>query len=249
MSHAVRLVDPEPPGTATRQEFEAETALADAGLGDDAHHLSVARLGAGERRFQGMQIRVPAHEARESARSRHLEAGAKRSNAHEHEDPHRRLHPFHGERSQILQLEEAGDQLRRVLGQVDLSGLRELLHPCGEPDRVALRGVVHAQVVSDRPDHHLAGVEPHPDREVETARQPELVGVASQGVAQVEGGVAGPLGVILECDRRAEESHHAVAGVVGHRPLEAMHAVGEERREALHDVVEDFGIDLLGEIH
>ena len=55
--------------------------------------------------------------------------------------------------------------------------------------------------------------------------------------------------MILECDRRAEESHHAVAGVVGHRPLEAMHALGEERREALHDVVEDFGIDLLGEIH
>ena len=78
MSHAVRLVDPEPPGTATRQEFEAETALADAGLGDDAHHLSVARLGAGERRFQGMQVRVPAHEAREAARSRHLEAGAKK---------------------------------------------------------------------------------------------------------------------------------------------------------------------------
>ncbi len=41
----------------------------------------------------------------------------------------------------------------------------------------------------------------------------------------------------------------AVARVLVDRPLEAVHAVGEDLEEAVHDPVPVLGVDLLGEIH
>ena len=40
--------------------------------------------------------------------------------------------------------------------------------------------------------------------------------------------------MVLVCDRGAEERHDAVAGVLVDRPLEAVHAVGEKVKEAVH---------------
>ena len=61
--------------------------------------------------------------------------------------------------------------------------------------------------------------------------------------------VAGALRVILVRDRRAEERHDAVAGVLVRRALEAVHAVGEDREEAIDDAVPLFRVELLGELH
>ena len=133
-----------------------------------------------------------------------------------------------------------------MLRDVHLARLGDLLHARREAHDVPLRGVVHAQVVADRADHHLARVETHPDREVESTAEAQFVGVAAQRLLEVERRVAGALRVVLMGDGRAEERHDTVAGELGDRPLEAMHALGEERSEALHDLVEDLGIDLLG---
>jgi hypothetical protein len=65
----------------------------------------------------------------------------------------------------------------------------------------------------------------------------------------VERGVAGALRVVLVRDRRAEEGHDAVAGVLVHRPLEAVHAVGEDLEEAVEDLVPLFRVELLCKIH
>ena len=61
--------------------------------------------------------------------------------------------------------------------------------------------------------------------------------------------VACGLGVILVRDRRAEERHDAVARVLVHRALEPVHALGEDREEAVEDLVPLLGIDLLGQLH
>ena len=74
-------------------------------------------------------------------------------------------------------------------------------------------------------------------REAEALRAPQLVRVAPQRVAQVQRRVAGALRVILVRDRRAEERHDAVAGVLIDRALEAMHAFREDREEAVEDRV------------
>src|SRR5262245_25062312 len=55
--------------------------------------------------------------------------------------------------------------------------------------------------------------------------------------------------MILVRDRGAEERHDPVAGVLVHRPLEPVHAVGEKLKEAVQDGVPSLGIDLLGEFH
>jgi hypothetical protein len=54
------------------------------------------------------------------------------------------------------------------------------------------------------------------------------------------------LRVILVSDRRAEEGHDSVAGVLVDRPLEAVNAIREDMEEAVEDLVPLFGIDLLG---
>ena len=55
--------------------------------------------------------------------------------------------------------------------------------------------------------------------------------------------------MVLVCNRRAEEGHDAVAGILIDRAFEAMDPVGEDREKPIHDLVPLLGIDLLGEIH
>ena len=62
-------------------------------------------------------------------------------------------------------------------------------------------------------------------------------------------GVAGALRVIFVGNRCAEERHDSIASVLIDRPLEAVHALGEDREETIHDPVPLLGIELLGEIH
>ena len=135
--------------------------------------------------------------------------------------------------AQVLQLEVALDEPRRVLRETDVPGLGERLHALRQADDVALRRVVHAQVVADAADHHLARIEADADAERHAVLRAHLVGVLAHRVAQVQRGVAGALRVVLMRDRRAEERHDAVAGVLVHGAFEALHAVGEDREEAV----------------
>jgi hypothetical protein len=88
--------------------------------------------------------------------------------------------------------------------------------------RPLARRIVHAQVVSDLPDDHLARVEAHPDREADPALALELLHVPPQFLLQVQRRVTGTLRMILVRDRRAEQRHDPVAGVLVDRALEAM---------------------------
>ena len=55
--------------------------------------------------------------------------------------------------------------------------------------------------------------------------------------------------MILVRERRPEERHDAVAGVLVHRALEAMHALGEDREEAIEDAMPLLGVEPGGEVH
>src|SRR5262249_7185702 len=157
--------------------------------------------------------------------------------------------PLDPHRAEVAKGEEAGGELRGVLRDERAPRLRQLLHPLREPHRVALRGVVHAQIVTDRADHHLARVDAHADGEVETAREPQRVRVAAERVGQMERRPAGALRVVLVCDGCAEEGHDAVARVLVYRALEAVHTLGEDREEAVHDAVPFLGVEALRELH
>jgi hypothetical protein len=51
---------------------------------------------------------------------------------------------------------------------------------------VALRGIVHAEIVADPADHDRAGIEADPRREVEPSLAAQLLREAAQLVAQME---------------------------------------------------------------
>jgi hypothetical protein len=109
--------------------------------------------------------------------------------------------------------------------------------------------VVHSQIVADLSDHHVTGVEAHPHREADSFLEAKLVRVAAKILLEGERGVTGSLRMILVCDRCTEQRHDPVAGILVDGTFEAVDSIGQDREEAIHDLVPFLGIDLLGEVH
>jgi hypothetical protein len=114
---------------------------------------------------------------------------------------------------------------------------------------VADRGVLEPEVVADRPNDHLAGVEPDPNREVEALRAAQLARVLAEVVVEVKRGEAGAAGVVLVREWRAEQGHRTVAREFVDCALEPVDAVGDDREEAVHDPLPGLGVGELGEPH
>src|SRR5262249_25005105 len=70
-----------------------------------------------------------------------------------------------------------------------------------------------------------------------------------QLLLKMQSGVARTLRVVFVSDRRPEQRHYSVACVLIDGALEAMNAFGEDREEAIHDLMPVLGIDLLDQIH
>ena len=82
-------------------------------------------------------------------------------------DAHRLGDALHAELAEILELEVAARRAPPSPRQIAGIGRRERLHALRKADGVALRRVVHAQVVADRADHDLARVDAHAGREAD----------------------------------------------------------------------------------
>jgi hypothetical protein len=98
---------------------------------------------------------------------------------------------------------------------------------------VTLRGVVHPEIVADLSDNYLPRVEAYSHREVKTARQSKLVGIAAKLILQVQGRVARALRVIFVRDRGTEEGHNPVAGILIYRTFEPVHAISQYLEETV----------------
>ena len=236
-------------GPAAFGELEAEPALPRPGLRHHADDLAVTGLRLLQCRFQRRHVGVAADEARQAAAARHIKTRARGADADQAMNRHGCAHSLHLEVAQIFQLEVPLHERCRRAGQVAGIGRGQRLHALRQTDGVALRRVVHAQVVTDLADDHLAGVNADARRKADAVRPFDLGGVARELDAQMQRRVAGALRVVLVRDRRAEQRHDAVAGVLVHRPLEAVHALGEDGEEAVEDRVPLFGIELLGQLH
>src|SRR5882672_6029942 len=178
-----------------------------------------------------------------------VEAGPDRTWTPQVEHPHGDARALEVLLPAVEEVEETRREPRRLLGHADAARRRQLLHAGGEPDDVTLRGVVHTQVVADSPDDDLARVEAHAHREIEPALAPHVFGERPEVARQLERGRAGALGVVLVGDRRAEERHDAVAGVLVDGPLVAVDAIREDPEEAIEEAMPLLGIDAFGELH
>jgi hypothetical protein len=249
VGYSVRLVDGNPACTAALGELVAEPALPGPGLGDHPHHLRVSRCRPLERRLEGGHLATAADESREAARVRRFQARPHPPHTLEIEDAQRLAQPLEPGLPKVSEREVAGNEACRILCEEHFPRLGDLLHPCREPYGMSLRRVIHAQVVSDPADDHLARIEAHADREVQTMLEPHLVRVAPKLPLEVQRRIAGTLCVVFVRDRRAEQRHDAVTSVLVDRALETVNSLGEDREEAIHDLVPLLGIDSLREIH
>jgi hypothetical protein len=113
---------------------------------------------------------------------------------------------------------------------------------------MALRGVIHPEIVADLTHDDFPGVEADAHREADGPFEPQLVRVKAKLLLKMECRVTGPSRMILVGDRRAEQRHDSVAGELIDGALEPMDAFAEDREEAIHDPVPFLGINLL-ELH
>ena len=127
----------------------------------------------------------------------------------------------------------------------DLAGLGDVEEPGGEIGGVAHRGVVHAQVASDRAHHHGTGVDPDAHAEVEPVYALDVGGERLEPFLDRQRRAERPRGVVLVGDRRAEERHDAVTEELVDRPLAAVDGREDHLEDAVHDAVDVLGVEAL----
>jgi len=133
---------------------------------------------------QLLHLLAPPDKARQAAVGAHLDARAQRPDALQLVDAQGVVHAFHREQPQVAEPEQPLHQPRGVLAQVRLARIGQLLHALRQPDRVALRRVVHAQIVADLADHDRAGVETDAHGKLQAALAFEVLPIALQLLAQ-----------------------------------------------------------------
>jgi hypothetical protein len=100
---------------------------------------------------------------------------------------------------------------------------------------LADRGVVHAEIASHRPHHHVAGVDADADLHLHAVGPPQDLAVRADLLLHAERRVAGAHGVILVGEGGAEERHDPVSHHLVDGALVAMDGL----HHPLHDGVED----------
>src|SRR5262249_13096813 len=128
------LEDRDPARATALDELGAQARLAGARLANDADHLTAAAARAFERGVERGHFTVAADERGEAAGPRAIEAGAERPHSLEIKAPDGLTHALDRGPTQILELEVPLDEACRMLGETNVPGLGERLHPVGEAD-------------------------------------------------------------------------------------------------------------------
>ncbi len=108
-------------------------------------------------------------------------------------------------------------------------------------------GVIHVEVAADRADHDFARVKPDADVHGVAAR--DAGRVASHGVLHPERRVARPHGVILVCERGAEQGHDPVAHDLVHRPLVPVDGLHHPLQDGVEKLARLLGVAISKQFH
>ena len=200
-----------------------EAGLAHPGLPDHRHHLPVADLRLREGLDEGGHFRVTADEARQAPRHPGLKAPAQRRRPDELEDRDGLWQPLHGDWPQGRDLHQPLHQPQGVGRQQNAPRGGELFHAGREMRRLAYGGVIHVQIIADRPHHDGAGVQAHAHLHANTMGAACLLGIGPDGSVHRESRIAGAQGMVFMRQRGPEQGHNAIAHDLIHRPLIAVH--------------------------
>ncbi len=215
-------------------ELADDARLADAGLAHQRHQAPLACAAPRERLAQPLHLGLAAHEARQAAHRRRLQAVARRARPGQLVHLDRVGDPFDRHRSEGRHGQEALGEPPRLRGEQRRAGPREALHLGRQVGGLADRAVVHVQIAADGAHHDLAGVEPDADLHVHALRAAQVAGQPVHLLVHPQRGVGGAHRVILVGHRRAEDGHDPVAEHLVHGALVAvdgLHHHGQHRIE------------------
>jgi hypothetical protein len=226
--------------------LQHEPRFADASLPGDEHHLSPPGLGLRKAVEQRGQLALTTDKGGKATFDGHIEAGPAAAGA-ENFECRRRRPPLHRYLAQVKCLKEARDQAVRGLADDHAPRPRILLQSRRQVGGVPHRGVVHAQVVADLPHDDRAGVDADAHLQGEAAPGVELLAILPHGALEPQSRMHRPPWAVLMGDRRPEQGHDAIAGVLVDRALEPVHLGGDPLEAAVDNLVHDLRIELLGE--
>ena len=117
---------------------------------------------------------------------------------------------FHLILAQVLEGEVSFPEMLRLPADDNLARLGETQEPRGEVRGVSHRRVVHAEVCADGADHHMAGVDAHPDLELNALRAAHVLAERPQALLNGQRSAEGAMRMILIGNGGAEQRHHAI---------------------------------------
>ena len=173
-------------------EFIEQAGLAHASLPHPGDHLPLPSPGTCQGLAQVLHLGIAPHKACQAPRHGRLQPRAHRPGPQQLIDLDGLRQPLHRHRPQGRDLDVALDQAQRVGGQQSRARTGELLHARRQMRGLPDGGVVHVQVVANRAHHHLAGVQPDADLDVEPLLAPQLLGIPADRLLHVQGGIARP---------------------------------------------------------
>ena len=153
--------------------------------------------------------------------------------------------PLHHHPEGTLGDGDAADKLECFARQVHLPARGDLHKSCREIDGIADDRIIHAQVASDIPGDHHAGMKPNVETEtggkLDRRRIIEPLDIGDQ----LEGAPGGPLRVIFMGQRCSEDRHDAVTDELVDRPLVLQDARDKIAEAVVQDGRNQFDIHLL----
>ena len=158
------------------QEFVEQARLADPRLAGQQDDRPLARRPRAGSAARAPQLAVAPDQRGQPALLRDLEPGAALHLARERVGADRLALSLHLEVAEILEDEHPIAEVLRPPADDDLARLGDVEEPGGEVGGVAHRGVVHAQVSSDRADHHGTGVDPDAHAELDPVHALDVSG-------------------------------------------------------------------------
>ena len=228
-----------------RVGFLDQPALADPGIADEEQDRPPPFVGPVERRADGRHLLLASDE-----RGVHAPGspnGPRSVQASEHPiGLDGTSFPFELHTAQRLDLEEVGDELVGVLGDLDCARLRRLLHAGGDVHGVTHRRVLLLEFRAHVAHHDRPGVDADADVQVEPSLPSHLLAERRDRGDDLEPCHHGALGVVLVSGRSAEERKDRVAHETGHRPLVPNDRLDQVRERLVHDVGPVLGVELLG---
>jgi hypothetical protein len=207
--------------------------------------------GAGDllRAAELLQLGVAADEPRQPPSDGRLQAGPRLAGPRHLVDLHRLGEAPHRHGAERLHLDVALDQRQRLGRDHDRAGIGDLLHPRGQVRSLSHRGVVHVEIAADGAHDDLPGVQPDTDLDHGRVRASYVFRVLLHAFLHPDRRIAGPHGVVLMGERRAEQRHDPVAHHLVDRALIAVDGLHHPFEHRIEEFAGLLGIAISEQLH